>query len=117
MNNMLPMNWLVVYPEALLLIAACAVALVDLYVTDPQRRPTFWLTQISLAAVAGLHFAYYDAGFTVYGMQRMVVTDPMGHLLGGFAALKSAAGANLSEARCSRASSSCCRCSRCSASR
>ncbi len=87
MNNMLPMNWLVVYPEALLLIAACAVALVDLYVTDPQRRPTFWLTQISLAAVAGLHFAYYDAGFTVYGMQRMVVTDPMGHLLGGFAAL------------------------------
>ncbi|WP_395700700.1 NADH-quinone oxidoreductase subunit NuoN [Aquabacterium sp.] len=84
---MLPMNWLVVYPEALLLIAACAVALVDLYVTDPQRRPTFWLTQISLAAVAGLHFAYFDAGFTVYGMQRMVVTDPMGHLLGGFAAL------------------------------
>ncbi|HSW03288.1 NADH-quinone oxidoreductase subunit NuoN [Aquabacterium sp.] len=79
------MNWLVVYPEALLLIAACAVALLDLYVTDAKRRPTFWLAQLSLAAVAALHLAYYDGGFTVYGMQRMVVTDPMGHLLAFFA--------------------------------
>jgi len=38
-----PMNWLVVYPEALLLLMACAVALVDLFVIDPKRRPTFWL--------------------------------------------------------------------------
>ena len=48
------MNWLLVCPEALLLLAGCAVALVDLYVTDPQRRPTFWLAQLSLAAVAAL---------------------------------------------------------------
>jgi len=79
------MNWLVIYPEALLLIMACAVALLDLFVTDEKRRPTFWLTQLSLAAVAALHLAYYDGGFTVYGMQRMVVTDPMGHLLAFFA--------------------------------
>lgn len=82
---MLPMNWLVIYPEALLLVMACAVALVDLFVTDEKRRPTFWLAQLSLAAVAALHLAYYDGGFTVYGMQRMVVTDPMGHLLAFFA--------------------------------
>ena len=81
---MLPMNWLVIYPEALLLVMACAVALVDLFVTDEKRRPTFWLAQLSLAAVAALHLAYYDGGFTVYGMQRMVVTDPMGHLLAFF---------------------------------
>jgi NADH-quinone oxidoreductase subunit N len=61
--------------------------MVDLWVTDPKRTPTYLLTQISLAAVAGLHLAYFDAGFTVYGMQRMVVTDPMGHLLGFFATL------------------------------
>ncbi|WP_088286670.1 NADH-quinone oxidoreductase subunit NuoN [Ideonella sp. A 288] len=79
------MNWLVVYPEALLLVAACAVALIDLFVTDEQRRPTFWLTQISFAAVAALHLVYLDGGFTMYGMQRMVVTDPMGHLLAFFA--------------------------------
>jgi NADH-quinone oxidoreductase subunit N len=79
------MNWLVVYPEALLLLMACVVALVDLFVTDPLRRPTFWLTQLSLVAVAALHLAYYDGGATVYGMQRMLVSDPMGHLLAFFA--------------------------------
>ncbi len=80
-----PMNWPVVYPEALLLLMACAVTLVDLYVTDSRRRPTFWLTQISLAAVAALHLMAYDHGTTDYGMQRMMVSDPMGHLLAFFA--------------------------------
>jgi len=80
-----PMNWLVVYPELLLLVMACVVALVDLFVTDPKRRPTFWLAQLSLAAVAAMHLAYYDGGATLYGMQRMVVSDPMGHLLAFFA--------------------------------
>jgi NADH-quinone oxidoreductase subunit N len=59
-----PMNWLVVYPEALLLLMACAIALVDLYVTDERRRPTFWLTQASLVAVAAMHLAYYQSGGT-----------------------------------------------------
>ena len=81
------MNWLIVYPEALLLLAGCVVALVDLYVTDAQRRPTFWLAQLSLAAVAALYLSGWNGGFTVYGMQRMVVTDPMSHLLSLFATL------------------------------
>ena len=38
---MTQMNWLVVYPEILLLVAACVIALVDLWVTDPQRGLTF----------------------------------------------------------------------------
>ncbi len=82
-----PMNWPVVYPEALLLLLACAVALVDLFVTDPKRRLTFWLAQASLAAVAALHWIFYDGGATIYGMQRMMVGDPMGHLLAFFATL------------------------------
>jgi len=81
------MNWLVIYPEIVLLAAACGVALVDLFVTDPQRRPTFWLTQISLAVVALMHFSYVDGTESLYGMQAMVVTDPMGHLLSFFATL------------------------------
>ncbi|MCE4555970.1 NADH-quinone oxidoreductase subunit NuoN [Pelomonas cellulosilytica] len=79
------MNWLAIYPEILLLAMGCLVALVDLWVTDEQRRPTYWLTQLTLAVVGGMHFAYFDAGLTTYAMQGMVVADPMGHLLAGFA--------------------------------
>jgi NADH-quinone oxidoreductase subunit N len=81
------MNWLAIYPEILLLAMGCVVALVDLWVTDEQRRPTYWLTQLTLVIVAGLHFSYFDAGLTVYAMQGMVVADPMGHLLAGFACI------------------------------
>lgn len=79
------MNWLAIYPEILLLVMGCVVALVDLWVTDEQRRPTYWLTQLTLVVVGGLHFSYFEAGLTTYAMQGMVVADPMGHLLAGFA--------------------------------
>jgi NADH-quinone oxidoreductase subunit N len=81
------MNWLAVYPELVLLGMACLVALVDLWVTHPRRTPTYLLTQATLAVVAVMHWLYFDGGFTIYGMQRMVVTDPLGHLLGVFATL------------------------------
>lgn len=87
MNPMTDMNWMVIYPEALLLLMACVVALADLFSKDAKRRPTFWLTQASFAAVAALHLAFHEGGFTLYGMQGMVVTDPMGHLLAFFATL------------------------------
>ena len=91
---MTQMNWLVAYPEILLLVAACVVALVDLSVTDPKRRVTFWLTQASLAAVALMHGMALQTGLgaegaaaSVYGMQGLVVSDPMGHMLALCAAL------------------------------
>ncbi|HUP05648.1 MAG TPA: proton-conducting transporter membrane subunit, partial [Caldimonas sp.] len=87
-------SWLKAYPDAaavaplaLLLTLACAVALVDLFVRDPQRRVSYRLAQLSLLAVLGLSLAYFDKGFTIYAMQRMIVADPMGHLLGVFATL------------------------------
>ncbi len=79
------MNWPAVYPEIVLLAMACVVAMVDLWVTHPRRLPTYLLTQASLAVVAVLQLIAFDAGETVYAMQRMVVADPMGHLLGFFA--------------------------------
>ena len=81
------MNWPAVYPVIFLLAAACVVALVDLWVTDPLRRLTYWLTQGTLAIVALMYLQQYDAGLSVYAMQRMVVADPMGNLLAFFAAL------------------------------
>jgi NADH-quinone oxidoreductase subunit N len=78
---MTQLNWLVVAPEILLLAMACLVALVDLFVTHPRRLPTYVLTMLSLAAVAGLHLGALDSNASSYAMQGMVVTDPMGHLL------------------------------------
>ena len=84
---MTAMNWLVVFPEMWLLLAACVVLLVDIFNDDAERRPTFWLTQASIGVFAALHLQGYLAGTTAYGMQGMVVVDPMGRLLAFFAAL------------------------------
>jgi NADH-quinone oxidoreductase subunit N len=81
------MNWLAVAPEIVLLTMALVVAMVDLWVTHPRRTPTYLLAQASLAVVAVMHLVAFDAGHAVYAMQRMVVADPMGHLLGFFATL------------------------------
>lgn len=82
------MNWLVVYPEVVLLVAACLVALVDLRVTSPARSATFWLTQVSIGVFVLMHFTALKSGLavesakaSVYAMQGLVVSDPMGHLL------------------------------------
>jgi NADH-quinone oxidoreductase subunit N len=79
------MNWAAVTPEIVLLTMACVIALVDLFVEDEQRALTFWLTQASLAAVALLHLLRLNSAQSVYAMQGMVVSDPLGHLLAFFA--------------------------------
>ena len=84
---MTPMNWPVVYPELWLLVMACVVLLADLFSNDPQRRMTFWLTQATIAVFALLHWQDFSQGVTGYGMNGMVVVDPMGRLLAVFAAL------------------------------
>jgi NADH-quinone oxidoreductase subunit N len=81
------MNWLAIAPEVLLLVAALVVAMVDLWVEHPRRTPTYLLAQAALAAVAVLHLLRFDGGETVYAVQRMVVADPMGHLLAFFATI------------------------------
>jgi NADH-quinone oxidoreductase subunit N len=78
------LNWSTVSPEIVLLIMACVVAVVDLYVEDVQRRVTFWLTQATFAVVAALHLSLLD-GTMPYAMQDMVVSDAMGHSLAFFA--------------------------------
>lgn len=75
------LNWTVALPEIVLLASLCVVALVDVFVDDPRRRATFWLTQAALAVVALLHLERMLAGEIVVGMQGMMVSDPLGHLL------------------------------------
>ena len=81
------MNWQAVYPEIALLAMACVVAMVDLWWPGRDRIVTYCLTQVSLFVVAALQLWLFYDGSTLYAMQRMVVADPMGHLLGLFATL------------------------------
>jgi NADH-quinone oxidoreductase subunit N len=78
-------SWMMMYPEIVLLVMACVVTLADLFVKSPKRTATYVLTLASLGGVALLHALYADAGQTLYGFGRMVVSDPMGHWLKCFA--------------------------------
>ena len=75
------LNWVAVAPEIVLLGMACLVALLDLFVTSKRRTATYLLTLLTLAVVGGLHLCALDNATPVYAMQKMVMTDPMGHLL------------------------------------
>jgi NADH-quinone oxidoreductase subunit N len=74
-------HWQAVSPDILLLALTCVVAIVDLFVADPRRLLTYWLTLATLAVVAVAHGLLLAEGSTAYVMNRMVVSDPMGHLL------------------------------------
>jgi NADH-quinone oxidoreductase subunit N len=79
------LSWVVAYPEIMLLVMACAIALVDLGVKTPLRGATYALTLLTLAGLAILLAMYADTGVTAYGFGGMVVSDPMGNWLKCFA--------------------------------
>jgi len=80
-------SWMTIYPEIVLLVMACVIALVDLFVKSPRRTATHVLTLLTLGGVALLHAMYADAGQTLYGFGRLVVSDPLGHWLKCFASI------------------------------
>ena len=78
-------SWIAILPEALLLVMACVIVLVDLRSQGPQRGLTFALTMATLAVVAVLEAVYATAGLTLYGFGNMVVADTMAAWLKCFA--------------------------------
>lgn len=80
-------SWIAIYPEIVLLVMACTILLVDLFVKSPKRTPTYVLTLLTLSVVAVLHGLYANGGNTLYGFGNMVVSDPMGHWLKCFASI------------------------------
>jgi len=84
MNNV---NWMTAYPEIFLLIMACLITLVDLWVKSPKRDLTYGLTMLTLGVVAVMQAVYASTGETVYGFGHMVVSDAMGNWLKCFATL------------------------------
>lgn len=81
------LSWISVYPEIILLIMACVIALADLGVKSPRRTQTYLLSLLTLAIVAALQASYAVGGVTVYGFGNMVVSDPMGNWLKCFATI------------------------------
>ena len=78
-------SWLAIYPEIVLLIMACVIAVVDLGVSSSRRTGTYVLTMLTLAVVAAMQAMYASSGNTFYGWNNMVVSDAMGNWLKCFA--------------------------------
>ena len=82
----MPLNLVPVIPEIVLLSAACAVLMIDLFVADRNRAVSYWLTQASLLGTAWLVLATATAATTkVFG--NMVVDDMVADLLKLFSLL------------------------------
>ncbi|MFO1262185.1 MAG: NADH-quinone oxidoreductase subunit NuoN [Rhodoferax sp.] len=81
------LSWIAVYPDLVLFGAACVIAIMDLWVKNDLRTPSYVLTMITLGTVAFLYGDFAASEATVYGFGNMVVSDPMGNWLKCFATL------------------------------
>ena len=81
------LSWITIYPELVLLVMACIIALVDLTSSDLRRTRTYILTLLTLAVVAYLTGVNAVNSQTIFGFGGMVVSDPMGNWLKCFATL------------------------------
>ncbi|MDO5691525.1 MAG: NADH-quinone oxidoreductase subunit NuoN [Pseudomonadota bacterium] len=80
-------SWIAIYPEIVLLVMACAIALVDLFDKSRHRMGAYILSVLTLLSVAGFTAMYALGGQTIHGFEGMVVSDPMANWLKCFAAL------------------------------
>jgi NADH-quinone oxidoreductase subunit N len=94
MNNL---NLIPAYPEIFLLIAACAILLVDMFLKDEQRFITYILSLLAIAGTAVLTLMGTTGGEVVYSFNNMFVSDPLSQLLKMFTYL--AVGVSLVYAR------------------
>jgi NADH-quinone oxidoreductase subunit N len=82
-------SWIAVSPEIILLVAICVIAMVDLGVKSASRTTTYVLSLATLGLLA-ISLVHAAGSGTVYGFDRMVVSDPMGNWLKCFATLATA---------------------------
>jgi len=83
------MNWtpiidhLPALPEAVLLLGACALMILDLYVKDASRAATLWLAQaiLALCAAATVFVWWGSDGARLLIFSGLFVADVMGHVL------------------------------------
>ena len=81
------LSWVAAYPEILLLVMTCVIAMADLGVKSVKRSSTYIITLLTLAALSIINAAYAMNGETIIAFGGMVISDPMGHWLKSFASL------------------------------
>ncbi|MES2018073.1 MAG: NADH-quinone oxidoreductase subunit NuoN [Pseudomonadota bacterium] len=83
-------NLIPVYAEIFLLIAASAILLIDMFLSESKRALTYYMSLATLGVCAWLTWIDYSAGTTVYTFNNMFVSDPMSNLLKMFTYLATA---------------------------
>ncbi len=83
-------NLVPVYAEIFLLIAASAILLIDMFLSESKRALTYYMSLATLAVCGYLTWIDYSAGTTVYTFHNMFVSDPMSNLLKLFTYLATA---------------------------
>ncbi len=78
MNNL---NLAPLYPELILLTAACAILLIDMFLPASRRNLTYVLSLATLVVCGIFSFADFQAGGTTYVFHNAFVSDPMASLL------------------------------------
>ena len=81
------LSWIAVYPDIVLLVMACVIALLDLGIKSPMRGTTYVFTLLTLAVVAFMQADLALIGTTIYGFGNMIVSDVMGNWLKCFATI------------------------------
>jgi NADH-quinone oxidoreductase subunit N len=73
-------------PEVTLLVAACVVLVVDLFVPDSQRQVSYWLTQLGLLAAAWFSlYVFHETPVRTFG--NAFVADALADLLKFFSCI------------------------------
>ena len=75
-NNLGPVS-----AEIFLVIAACAILLIDMFQKEGKRTLTYALSLLTLVGCAVITYADFKAGTTTYTFYNMFVSDPMANLL------------------------------------
>ena len=79
------LSWVAAYPEIILAVMTCVIALVDLGVKSPLRGFTYGLTLLTLAGLAVFLGFTAASGQRIVGFGGLIVSDPMGNWLKCFA--------------------------------
>ena len=78
LNNM---NFTPLYPEIFLLLATCAILLVDMFLADSKRNVTYVMSILALFVCGALTLATANNEGSTYVSNNMFVSDPMSMLL------------------------------------